>query len=129
MTRDRRSSFVGFAWLSLAVGIALLVVAAAGDQDSGAAIGTAIAGAALVGVGILSMLGVLGTATAAAIGFFGGVLLTVVAFSAPDFGVAQAVLLLAGAITFIGSFASLASSRRLAAGRGESEPGPGVESV
>lgn len=129
MTRGRRSSFVAFPWVCVVVGIVLLVVAAVADQDSDASIGTAIAGVALIGIGVLSMVGLLGPVTAAAFGLCGAVLLAVVAFSAADFGVAQAVLLAAAAATFIGSFASLASSRRIAAGQGDEEPSAGVENV
>ncbi len=129
MTRGRRSSFVGFAWVSIITGIVLLVVAVVADQDSSASLGTAIAGVALVGIGVLSIAGLLGPVTAAVFALAGGVLLGVVALSAADFGVAQAVLLGAAAAMFIGSFASLASSRQIAAGHGDEEPGAGVENV
>jgi hypothetical protein len=115
--------------MKLATQLSLLLVAAIADQDSDASLGTAAAGVALIGIGVLSMVGLLGPATAAVFGFAGAILLTVVAFSASDFGVAQAFLLGAGAATFIGSFASLAASRRIAAGHGTEEPSAGVENV
>lgn len=129
ITRGRLSSFAGFAWLCVAVGLLLVIVAFVADQDSDASLGTAIAGVALLLVGVLSMVGLLGPATAGVVAFAGGLLLTAVAFTADGFGVTQAVLLLAGALCFIGSFASLASSRQLASGRGDEEPQAGVENI
>lgn len=129
MTRDRRSSFAAFAWLSVVIGVVLVIVALFADQDGDASLGTAIAGVALIMVGVLSMAGLLGPMTAGVVSFLGGLMLTVVAFSAGDFGVTQAVLLGAGAFCFLGSFGSFASSRRIAAGRGDEEPRAGVENV
>ena len=127
-TRGRLSSAVASTWLSLLLGAVLIVTALVADQDSEAALGTAIAGGALIAIGVASLAGILGPVAVAALGFAAGVLLTVVAFTADeDFGYAQLILLVAGAAMFISAFASLAAARR--PGRGEDEPRPGVGSV
>lgn len=105
----------------------LLLTALIADQDSGPAAGTAIAGAALLAVGVMSLTGFSTPVMTAVLGFIAGVLLTIVAFSAEDFDYAQWILLVAGAATFISSFASLAASKR--PGRDEDEPHAGVENV
>ena len=105
----------------------LLIAAVAFDQDTGPAIGIAVAGAALIAVGAMALTGLGDPVTVAVLGFLAGVLLTIAAFSADDFGFPQLFLLVAGAATFIASFASLAAARR--PGGGDEEPPPGVEQV
>ena len=128
-TRGRRSSAEGFIWAMLVVGIVLVLVALFADQDGTRAIGTAIAGLALIGVTVGVITGLVRPVAAALIGFAGGALLTAVALTTPEFGTTEGVLLLAGAVTFISAFASLASHRRIAGGRGDEEARAGVESV
>ncbi len=126
--RGGRSSRGGFIWLSLVIGILLLLTAAFADQEPDQTIGTLIAGVALVSITAGVITGLLPLVAAALISFFGGLLLTIAAFSTPDFGVVEAMLLIAGAATFISAFAALAASRRVA---GDDEDGPqsGVETV
>lgn len=118
---------MGSTWLSIVLGVILILTALIADQDSGPALGTAIAGGALIVIGVASLAGVLDAITTAILCFAAGVLLTVVAFSAGDFDYPQLILLVAGAAMFISAFASLAASRR--PGRGDDEPRPGVESA
>jgi len=126
-TRGRASAAAGSTWLSILLGIVLILTALIADMDADPALGAAIAGGALIVIGVASLAGIIGPVIVAALGFFAGVLLTIVAFSADDFGYAQLIMLVAGAAMFIASFASLAASRR--PGRGEDEPQPGVESI
>jgi hypothetical protein len=126
-TRGRASSAAASSWLYLVLGVLLLIAAVAADLESGPAIGTAIAGAALIATGVMGLSGFAGPVMTALLGFVAGVLLTLAAFSADDFGFLQLLLLVAGAATFISSFASLAAARR--PGRGGEEPRPGVEQV
>lgn len=127
MTRSRASSQAAATWTFILLGVLLLIAAVAFDQSTEPAIGTAIAGAALIAVGVMSITGLAGPITFALLGFVAGVLLTIAAFSADDFGFPQLLLLVAGAATFIGSFASLAAARR--PGREDEEPSAGVEQV
>lgn len=126
-TRARAWSAVASTYLYLLLGLILLLTALLADQDSSGSAGTAIAGIALIAIAVMSMTGLGGPATIAVLGFVGGVLLTITAFSAADFRYPQLILLVAGAATFIGSFASLAASRR-PGDQGE-EPSAGVENV
>ena len=126
-TRGRASAAAASAWLYLILGLLLLIAAVAFDLESGPAIGTALAGVALIATGAMSLTGFVGPVTTALLGFVAGVLLTIAAFSADDFGFVQLLLLVVGAATFISSFASLAAARR--PGRGREEPRPGVEQV
>jgi len=126
-TRGRASAAAGSTWLSIVLGIVLVITALVADQDSDVAIGMAVAGGALLVIGIAALASVLGPVAVAALGFTAGVILTVLAFSAGDFDYPQLILLVAGAAMFISSFASLAASRR--PGGGADEPRPGVESV
>lgn len=126
-TRGRASAAAGSTWIYLVLGVLLLLTALIADQDSGPALGTAIAGAALIAIAVMSLTGLGDPVTIAVLGFVAGVLLTIVAFSASDFDYPQLILLVCGAATFIASFASLAASRR--PGGEDDEPSPGVESV
>lgn len=127
LTRGRASAAAGSTYIYLLLGVVLLLTALIADQDSGPAAGTAIAGAALIVVGVMSLTGFSTPVMTAGLGFVAGVLLTIVAFSAEDFDYAQWILLVAGAATFIASFASLAAAKR--PGSGEDEPHAGVENV
>ena len=127
MTRGRAASRQGSTFLLIILGIALLITALVADQESDGAIGMAIMAAALIAIAVMSVTGFLGPALVAFLGFVAGVLCTILAFSADDFGYPQLVLLVAGATTFIASFASLAARRR--PGRGDEEPSPGVENI
>lgn len=129
LTRGRRSSHAALAWLEVLVGAALVVIGAVTEQSGRAQAGTIVAGVTLVGGALLVMTGVIGPRLFAALSFAGGVVLGVVAFSASDFDVAQAGLLVASAVTFLGAFGSLASSRSLAAHPAAEEPSASVESV
>ena len=126
-TRGRASSAAASTWIYIVLGLLLLIAAVAFDQETGPAIGTAVAGAALIGIGAISLSGLGGPVTIAALGFLAGILLTISAFSADDFEFPQLFLLVAGAATFISSFASLAAALR--PGRGDEEPRPGVEQI
>lgn len=128
-TRQRRASHAGFAWATVAVGLILVLVGALADQSSGAQAGTIVAGVTLIGASVLTMAGLIHTNLFAALAFLGGIMLAVAAFSAPDFGVAQAVLVAASAVTFLGAFGSLAASRSIAATGAAEEPAPGVRNV
>jgi len=127
LTRGRASAAAGSTWLLILLGLVLLLTALIADQDSGAAAGTALMGAVLIAIGVMSLTGLANDVTVAALGFIAGVLMTVLAFSASDFDYPQLILLVAGAAAFISSFASLAASRR--PGRGDDEPQAGVETV
>ena len=127
LTRERASAAAGSTWLLILLGLVLLLTALIADQDSGAAAGTALMGAVLIAIGVMSLTGLANDVTVAALGFIAGVLMTVLAFSASDFDYPQLILLVAGAAAFISSFASLAASRR--PGRGDDEPQAGVETV
>jgi hypothetical protein len=127
MTRGRGSAAAGSTWLSLLLGVVLILTALIADQDSDPALGMAIAGGALLVIGIASLTGILDAVTLAVLGFAAGVIFTILAFSAGDFRYPQLILLVAGAAMFIASFASLAASRR--PGRGDDEPQAGVENV
>ena len=128
LTRGRGSAAAGSTYIYLLLGVILLLTALIADQDSGPRAGTAIAGAALIAIGVMSLTGFLEAVAVAVLGFVAGVLLTIVAFSgSDDFGFTQWILLVAGAATFIASFASLAAARR--PGAGEDEPQAGVENV
>ena len=126
-TRGRAASRQGSTLLLIVLGIVLLITALVADQDSDSAIGMAILAAALIAIAVMSVTGFLGPVLVALLGFTAGVLCTILAFSADDFDYPQLVLLVAGAATFIASFASLAARRR--PGRGDEEPQPGVENV
>jgi len=126
LTRGRASAAAGSTWIYIVLGVVLLLTALIADQDSNGTIGTAVAGAALIAIGVLSLTGVLDAVTVAVLGFIGSVLLTIVAFSADDFRFPQWILLVAGAAAFISSFASLAAARRPG---GDDEPQAGVENV
>lgn len=128
MTRGRASAAAGSTWIYIGLGVILLLTALIADQDSGPAAGTAIAGAALIAVGVMSLTGLSTPVMTAVLGFAGGVLLTLVAFTAEDFNFPQWILLVAGAATFISSFASLAAARRPGTA-GDDEPQAGVENV
>lgn len=127
LTRGRASAAAGSTWIYIVLGVVLLLTALIADQDSNGTIGTAVAGAALIAIGVLFLAGVLDAVTVAVLGFIAGVLLTIVAFSADDFRFPQGILLVAGAATFISSFASLGAARR--PGGGDDEPQAGVENV
>ena len=126
-TRGRAGTIAASSWLYIVLGLLLLIAAVAFDQESAPAIGTALAGAALIATGVLGLTGFAGPVAVALLAFAGGVLMTIAAFSADDFGFPQLLLLVAGAATFISSFAGLAAARR--PGRGGEEPQPGVEQV
>ena len=126
-TRGRASSAAASTWIYIVLGALLLIAAIAFEQDTGPALGTAIAGLALIAIGVMSLTGLGDPVTVAVLGFVAGVLLAISAFSADDFGFPQLLLLVAGAATFIASFASLAATRR--PGRGDDEPQPGIEQV
>ena len=128
MTRGRGSAAAGSTWVYILLGVILLLTALIADQDSGPAAGTAIAGAALIAVGVMSLTGLSTPVMTAGLGFVAGVLLTIVAFSAEDFDYPQWILLVAGAATFISSFASLAAARRPGVDA-DDEPQAGVENV
>lgn len=127
MTRGRASSAAGSTWIYIVLGAILLLTALIADQDSGPAAGTAVMGAALIAIGVISLTGLGDPVTIAVLGFIAGVLLTILAFTADDFDYAQLILLVAGAATFIASFASLATVRR--PGSGDDEPSAGVGNV
>lgn len=127
-TRGRASSIAAPTWIYILLGALLLIASVAFDQETGPAVGTALAGAALIAVGAMSLTGLGGPVTIALLGFLAGVLMTISAFSAiADFGFPQLFLLVAGAATFIASFALLAAARR--PGKSSEEPQPGVEQV
>jgi hypothetical protein len=128
-TRGRRSSVAGFAWLSVVTGVVLVIVGLVADQDSAGQIGTIVAGVTLIGGALLTMSGLIEPALFAALLFVGGLVLAVAAFTDSDFGVAQAVLVAAAAITFLGAFGSLASARGVASRPAADEPAAGVENV
>ena len=128
MTRGRAGTAVASTYIYLLLGVALLITALFASQDSSGTAGTVIAGIALIAIGAMAITGLGGPITIAILGFVGGVLLTIVAFSATDFRYPQLVLVVAGAATFIASFASLAAVKRPGRG-GTEEPGAGVENV
>jgi hypothetical protein len=128
-TRGRRSSFAGFPWLAIVAGIILVIVGLVADQDSESQIGTIVAGVTLIGASLLTMTGLLAPSLYALLLFLGGIVLAIAAFSATDFGIPEAFLLVAAAVTFLGAFGSLASSRNAAARPAADEPAAGVENV
>ncbi len=125
--RGRAATAASSTYIFLILGIVLMLTAAIAKQDSSNAIGMVVLGAALTAVGVMSVTGLLTPVLVAVLGFTAGVLATIVAFSASDFGYPQLILLVCGAATFIASFASLAASDRR--GRGDREPTAGVENV
>ena len=108
--RERRTR-EGPLWAYIVIGVVLLITALVADQDSGRTAGTVVAGIALIAIGALTVARVLDVTTAAIIGFLGGLVLVVAAFTSNEIGAAQAVMLVAGAATFIGSFVLLAAAR------------------
>lgn len=128
-TRGRFATAVSSTYIYALLGVALLITALLADQDSSATIGTVIAGLGLLAIAAMAITGLGDPVTVAVLGFVAGVLLTIVAFSAFDnFRYPQLVQVVAGAATFIASFASLAAIRRPGRG-GTEEPGAGVENV
>jgi hypothetical protein len=128
-TRDRRSSHAAFAWLALLVGVVLVIAGLLADGDSSSRIGTIIAGATLFAASLLTMTGLIDAGLFACLLFAGGLLLAIAAFTETEFGVTEAVLAVAAAVTFLGAFGSLASARTLASRPADDEPGAGVENV
>jgi hypothetical protein len=128
-TRARRSSVAGFAWLSAVTGVILVIVGLVANQDSAGQIGTIVAGVTLTGAALLTMRGLIEPALFAALLFLGGLVLAVAAFTDSDFGAAQAALVAAAAVTFLGAFGSLASARGVASRSAADEPAAGVENV
>jgi len=126
-TRGRLASAQASTFILIVLGIALLLTAAFADQDSDSTIGLVVLAVALLAIAAMSVTGFLPPVAIACLGFVAGVLATVLAFSGVGFGAAELVLLIAGAATFISSFASLAAARR--PGRGDEEPAAGVENV
>jgi hypothetical protein len=126
-TRGRAGSRQASTFLLIVLGVVLLLTALIADQDSDNAIGMAILAVALIAIAVMSVTAFLGPALVAGLGFTAGILCTILAFSTNDFEYPQLILLIAGAATFIASFASLAAARR--PGRGDEEPTPGVENV
>jgi membrane-bound ClpP family serine protease len=114
-------------YVLIVLGVALLITALFADQESNGTIGTALAGVVLLVLAAFRVTGITGPALTAVIGFLIGIVLTITAFSADDFGASQLVLVVCGAATFIVSFASLGASRR--PGEGGEEPTPGVENI
>ena len=125
--RGRAASARSSTYILLFLGGVLLITALLADQDSSGTAGTAIAGVGLLAIGVMSVTGFSTPVMTAVLAFVAGILLTIVAFTAEDFGGAQLVLLITGAATFISSFASLAAARRPAPG--DAEPEPGVRNV
>lgn len=127
-TRGRAGSAAASTYIYILLGVALLITALFADQDSSGTAGTAIAGLGLLAIAAMSITRLVGPVTIAVLGFVAGLLLTIVAFSATDFRYPQLILIVTGAATFIGSFASLAAARRPGPA-GAEEPGAGVENV
>lgn len=127
-TRDRHGSLVATVWVYALVGVALIVTALVADQETSRAVGTAIAGVVILAIAVLSMAGVVQAPERAGIGVVVAAALTVLAFAVSQPGLARGVFLACAAALLIAGFATLASSRRGAAGA-EEEPGPGVHSV
>ena len=126
-TRGRLGSEHASTYVLIVLAVVLLLTAAIADQGSKDAIGMVILAAALIAIAAMSVTAFLGPALVAGLGFVAGVLSTILAFSAEDFGAPQLVLLVCGAATFIASFASLAATER--PGYGDEEPEAGVENV
>lgn len=125
--RNREVTSRSATYVLIVLGVALLLTAAFADQDSSGTLGTVIAGIGLLVIAAMSIIGFATPAMTAGLGFAGGVMLALVAFTASDFGGAQLMLLVVGASTFIVSFASLAADRRPV--HGGDEPDAGVENV
>ena len=126
-TRGRAASAAASTYILLGLGVVLLLTAAIADQDSSGALGMVVLGLALIAIGVMSITRLLTPILVAVLGFTAGVLSTIVAFSADDFGYPQLILLVCGAATFISSFASLAAADR--PGNEDEEPAAGVENV
>lgn len=125
--RGREATARSSTYILLLLGVVLLLTALFADQDSSGTVGTALAGLGLLAIAAMSLTGLGGPVMIAVLGFAAGVLMTIIAFSATDIRYPQLMLIVAGAATFISSFASLAAARRPA--HGGEEPGAGVENV
>lgn len=125
--RGREATARSSTYIYIVLGVILLITAIFTDQDSSGTAGTALAGVGLLVIGAMSVTGFSTPVMTFGLGFAAGIVLTIVAFTADDFGAAQLVLVVTGAATFIASFASLAAARR-ASGGGD-ERGAGVENI
>lgn len=125
--RGREATARSSTYVYIALGVILLITAIFADQDSSGTAGTVLAGIGLLVIGVMSVTGFSTPVMTFGLGFAAGIVLTIVAFTADDFGAAQLVLVVTGAATFIASFASLSAARH-AAGGGE-ERDAGVENV
>jgi hypothetical protein len=125
VTRGRRSSIVAPVWVYAIAGLALVITALAADMGTERAIGTAIAGAVLIGLAAFSIAGVIEAPERAVLGLAVAAVLTVLAFALAHGGTERGVYLACGAAVLIAAFATLAAGRRAA----EDEPRPGVRNV
>ena len=91
-TRGRLGSEHASTYILIVLAILLLLTAAIADQGSKDAIGMVILAVALIGIAVMSITAFLGPVAVALLGFAAGVLSTVLAFSAGDFGAPQLVL-------------------------------------
>lgn len=126
-TRGRRSGAAAFIYVLILAGLLLLIASVLGDDTGTAAVGTAICGVVLIALAACSITGLFGAVAVAAVAIGISVVLTGSGLLADDRGSTDLARLVAGAATFIGGFALLATADR--PGRGPDEPEPGVGGI